>query len=277
MAGLNSHVREWSGKMVVSKALSVFPAVMLAMSMSLSVARAQQPSGDTPTPGYTTSAPTPSSYATSSPPSDEPPKPIKPATPTEPVKIPSAAEVTSATTWSSKPGGVAKAVGSSAVTAGKSDDVGKSPEEQFLDDEKKASSSPVLRTAYGLMSKNDNRGAIKVLSDAIKAGPTDPLPRRYLALALIRDNRPELALAQEVAVTGLVKPTAFDCYIYGQAYLKAKSWKQAIEFLEDGDLIRVRHITRQDLVQLRGTWEPVTSLTRCLFVRRATTWLKTSG
>jgi tetratricopeptide (TPR) repeat protein len=88
---------------------------------------------------------------------------------------------------------------------------------------------PLVREGYDELQKGAYIEAVQSLCQAVILDRDDVSARRYLALALIKADNADRALEQMGLVGRLTPPSAFDYYIYGEAYLAVGKYKEAEE------------------------------------------------
>lgn len=86
---------------------------------------------------------------------------------------------------------------------------------------------PLLQKAYGQMLKGQFQEAVLTCLDAVRADRDSVTARRYLAYALVQLKAPDEALQQMIMVSRMIRPTAFDLYTFGEAYLQSGNYAQA--------------------------------------------------
>lgn len=96
-----------------------------------------------------------------------------------------------------------------------------------------ANCASLLQRAYHQLSSGEYSPAVKTLCGAVIADRDSLTARRYLAFALVQTGNPTGAIQQLQLVTRLVRPTAFDCYAYGEAYLHAGDYRLAEDSFKD--------------------------------------------
>src|SRR5689334_10733902 len=90
-----------------------------------------------------------------------------------------------------------------------------------------AAAYPLLKKAYDSMLRNQFHPAVQTLVQAVKLDPNNLTARRYLGYALLQLNAPHDAINQMVMVTRITRPTAFDLYTFGEAYLMSGDYPNA--------------------------------------------------
>jgi hypothetical protein len=88
---------------------------------------------------------------------------------------------------------------------------------------------PLVKDGYDELQKGNYLDAVQTLCQAVILDRDDVSARRYLALALIKADNADRALEQMGLVGRLTQPTAFDFFIYGEAYFALGKYKEAQE------------------------------------------------
>jgi tetratricopeptide (TPR) repeat protein len=86
---------------------------------------------------------------------------------------------------------------------------------------------PLVKDGYDLLQKGSYMEAVQSLCQAVILDRDDVSARRYLALALIKIDNADRALEQMGLVGRLAQPSAFDYFIYGEAYFAMGKYKEA--------------------------------------------------
>jgi tetratricopeptide (TPR) repeat protein len=86
---------------------------------------------------------------------------------------------------------------------------------------------PLVKEGYDLLQKGSYMEAVQSLCQAVVLDRDDVSARRYLALALIKIDNADRALEQMGLVGRLAQPSAFDYFIYGEAYFAMGKYKEA--------------------------------------------------
>jgi len=86
---------------------------------------------------------------------------------------------------------------------------------------------PLVKEGYDLLQKGAYMDAVQSLCQAVILDRDDVSARRYLALSLIKIDNADRALEQMGLVGRLTPPTAFDYFIYGEAYFALGKYKEA--------------------------------------------------
>jgi tetratricopeptide (TPR) repeat protein len=86
-----------------------------------------------------------------------------------------------------------------------------------------------LKVGYDEVEKGAYDRAVHDFCSAVRTDRDSVTARRYLAYALVKMGTPELAMKQLSLVQKMTTPTAFDLYLYGEAYFTAGEYKQALD------------------------------------------------
>jgi tetratricopeptide (TPR) repeat protein len=86
-----------------------------------------------------------------------------------------------------------------------------------------------LKTGYDEVQNGSYDRAVKDFCNAVRTDRDSVTARRYLAYALVKSGTPELAMKQLSLVGKMTTPTAFDLYLYGEAYFSAGDYKHSLE------------------------------------------------
>jgi tetratricopeptide (TPR) repeat protein len=86
-----------------------------------------------------------------------------------------------------------------------------------------------LEAGYLQVQKGSYDGAVKNFCDAVRTDRDSVTARRYLAYALVKAGAPELAVEQLSLITKMTSPSAYDSYLYGEAYYTAGQYKLSAE------------------------------------------------
>lgn len=86
-----------------------------------------------------------------------------------------------------------------------------------------------LKGGYDNVQKGSYERAVKDFCDAVRTDRDSVTARRYLAYALVKTGTPDLAMKQLYLVRRMTTPTAFDLYLYGEAYFTAGDYRHALE------------------------------------------------
>lgn len=85
-----------------------------------------------------------------------------------------------------------------------------------------------LKIGYEEVQKGLYDRAVKDFCNAVRTDRDSVTARRYLAYALVKCGVPDLAMKQLSLVGKMTPPTAFDLYLYGEAYFAAGDYKHAL-------------------------------------------------
>jgi tetratricopeptide (TPR) repeat protein len=86
-----------------------------------------------------------------------------------------------------------------------------------------------LKGGYDNVQKGSYEKAVKDFCDAVRTDRDSVTARRYLAYALVKTGTPDLAMKQLSLVAKMTTPTAFDLYLYGEAYFTAGDYRHALD------------------------------------------------
>lgn len=87
----------------------------------------------------------------------------------------------------------------------------------------------LLDRAYVELGRGAYPRARDVLVSAVRLDSNDVSSRRYLAYSLVRTDQPSDALSQLLFLSKMARPSAFDLYTSGEAYLAIGNSAQAID------------------------------------------------
>jgi tetratricopeptide (TPR) repeat protein len=86
-----------------------------------------------------------------------------------------------------------------------------------------------LDAGYQQIQKGSYEKAVKDFCEAVRSDRDSVTARRYLVYALVKAGAPELAVEQLSMITKMTSPSAYDNFLYGEAYYSAGQYKLSAE------------------------------------------------
>lgn len=89
-----------------------------------------------------------------------------------------------------------------------------------------------LKRGYDQVQKGSYDKAVKTFCEAVRRDRDSITARRYLAYALVKSGAGDQAMDQLSFITKMTTPTAFDLYLYGEAYFTQGNYKESLTAFE---------------------------------------------